>query len=89
AAIGSLRDRAFELAGDSDSEREILLSSTLLNVAERLKVCEGGDLILTDDKAPVELLGMKVIDSIIRDEIGYYKDAFKRDGIKGLIGIAS
>ncbi len=29
--------------------------------------------MLTDDKAPAELLGMKVMDGIIEDEVGYYK----------------
>lgn len=34
---------------------------------------EGGNLILTDDKAPVELLGMKMIDELISDELAWYK----------------
>ena len=46
---------------------------------------EPGNLILTDDRAPVELLGMRVIDEIIRDEIGYYKNIFKEDGISGIL----
>ena len=40
---------------------------------------------MTDDKAPVELLGMKVIDQLIRDEIGYYKEIFEKEGIRGLL----
>lgn len=39
--------------------------------------------LLTDDKAPVELLGMKVIDDIIKDELAYYKEKFRSEGIKG------
>ncbi len=45
----------------------------------------GGDHILTDDKAPVELLGMSVIDDIIEEELVYYKEKFKKEGIKGLL----
>ena len=41
--------------------------------------------VLTDDKAPVELLGMKVIDEMISDEISYYKKIFKEKGLKGLL----
>lgn len=41
--------------------------------------------ILTDDKAPVELLGMQVIDDMISDELEYYKEQFKEKGIAGLI----
>ncbi len=37
----------------------------------------GGELILTDDKAPVELLGMQVIDEMISGELAYYKEAFR------------
>lgn len=41
--------------------------------------------ILTDDKAPVELLGMQVIDQLIQDELAYYKSIFQTNGIKGLM----
>ena len=40
---------------------------------------------MTDDKAPVELLGMKQIDLIIKDEVSYYKKIYKEKGIKGLL----
>ena len=46
---------------------------------------QGGDCILTDDKAPVELLGMRVIDGLIREELGYYKKLFKEQGIQGIL----
>ena len=40
---------------------------------------------MTDDKAPVELLGMQVIDQLIQDEVAYYKDIYEREGISGLL----
>ena len=43
------------------------------------------DWVLTDDRAPVELLGMQVIDDLISQELEYYKDIVKKDGIKGLM----
>ncbi len=46
---------------------------------------QNGTLVLTDDKAPVELLGMQVIDSIIEAEVGYYKDVFRSQGIDGVM----
>ncbi|MEY8334852.1 fused MFS/spermidine synthase [Lachnospiraceae bacterium 47-T17] len=61
------------------------LSSMMGVVSDALTPYEEGDLILTDDKAPVEVLGMRVIDEIIREEIGYYKDIFKEQGIQGLL----
>ena len=39
---------------------------------------------MTDDKAPVELLGMKVIDELIRDEVAYYKRIYQDGGWKTL-----
>ena len=41
--------------------------------------------VMTDDKAPVELLGMKQIDLIIKDEVAYYKEIYRQRGISGLL----
>ena len=49
----------------------------LYAVDTKLSAYEGGELILTDDKAPVELLGMQVIDEMITEELAYYKDMFR------------
>ena len=46
---------------------------------------EPGSLILTDDQAPVELLGMQVIDDIIGGSLGYYQDILAEEGIGGLL----
>ena len=54
-------------------------------VSDGLNKYNAGSYILTDDKAPVELLGIKVIDSLIKEEAGYYKEIFKKEGIKGLV----
>ena len=51
----------------------------------RLKPYQGGGLILTDDKAPVELLGMKLIDELIADSLGYYQEIFSKEGLRGLL----
>lgn len=61
------------------------LYSLMSSVNDGLTKYEAGDLILTDDKAPVELLGMSVIDDLIQDELEYYKERFKEDGIQGLL----
>jgi protein-L-isoaspartate O-methyltransferase len=45
---------------------------------------DAGNNIMTDDKAPVELLGMRQIDSIIKDEVKYYKEIYKTQGLEGL-----
>ena len=40
---------------------------------------------MTDDKAPVELLGMQVIDELIRNEVEYYRSIFQKKGLDGLL----
>ncbi|MBP0966669.1 MAG: fused MFS/spermidine synthase, partial [Oscillospiraceae bacterium] len=62
------------------------LRDMLTQVQERLVRCEAGSRILTDDKAPVELLGMKTIDSMISEQLSYYRERFEKDGIAGIIG---
>lgn len=62
------------------------LQAMMGDVADGLCAYEGGNRILTDDKAPVELLGMRVIDEIIQDELGYYRQVFEEYGIRGILG---
>ncbi len=64
-------------------DRELL--AHLENVEEGLMQYHGGSRILTDDQAPVELLGMRVIDELIQEELGYYKELFREKGIKGVL----
>ena len=65
----------------SNEQLKCMMKSILPEITEHRK----GDYILTDDKAPVELLGMQVIDEMIEDEVSYYKKIYKEDGIEGLI----
>ncbi len=61
------------------------LKNIMINTANTATEYVAGDNIMTDDKAPVELLGMRQIDSIIKDEVAYYKNIYEHDGISGLI----
>ncbi|HNZ99976.1 fused MFS/spermidine synthase [Ruminococcus sp.] len=73
------------LSANTDALPQEDLRNMMRIVKTGLEPYKAGDHILTDDKAPVELLGMKVIDDIIQDELVYYKQAFKEKGIKGLL----
>ena len=64
---------------------DISLRYQVFTVRDSMKRYEGGSLIFTDDKAPVELLGMNVMDSMIGSELEYFKQIIKEDGIMGLI----
>ena len=44
-----------------------------------------GDRIMTDDKAPVELLSMRAIDELVSEELAYYQGILHDEGIQGLM----
>ena len=80
--MGGMPDRLYKRANSLEDDD---LRTLMLDIYERMDRYEGGELILTDDKAPVELLGMNVIDDLISKELKYYKKAFREKGIQGLI----
>ena len=67
------------------SEKDPELTAMMQKVEEGCQVYTAGDHIMTDDKAPVELLGMEVIDEMIRDEVAYYKKIYEEKGLSGLL----
>ena len=71
------------LAAETDADLIYMMSKT----DEALTEYVGGNLIFTDDKAAVELLGMQVIDELIKDEVEYYRSIYEKDGIKGLLNM--
>jgi hypothetical protein len=40
---------------------------------------------MTDDQAPVELLGMRVIDGLISEEVGFYREVYEEQGLEALL----
>ena len=61
------------------------LQNMMRRVADNSVAYATGDYLMTDDKAPVELLGMQVIDQLIQEEVAYYKDIYEEQGISGLL----
>ncbi|MBO5925932.1 MAG: fused MFS/spermidine synthase [Clostridia bacterium] len=55
------------------------------SVLNRLEAVEETNYLLTDDKAPVEVLGMKVLDEIIMEELSEVKQIIKGKNLKELI----
>ena len=70
-------------AGGQMQEGE--LAEQMQIVAGKLQPYQAGDRILTDDRAPVELLSMRAIDKLIADELGHYKKVFREKGLAGLM----
>ena len=71
-------------AENSKLEGDERLRAMMEVVEDNCVPYEAGSNIMTDDKAPVELLGMRQIDSIIKDEVKYYKEIYKTQGFEGL-----
>ncbi len=61
------------------------LAEMMETVDEQLMAYEAGEYIMTDDKAPVELLGMRDIDELIREEVALYKQIYEEQGIRGVL----
>ena len=68
-----------------NAEKDGELRSMMKSIDEKLTAYEPGEYRMTDDKAPVELLGMQVIDELIHDEVEYYRGIYEERGIEGLL----
>ena len=62
-----------------------VLAGHMEKVQSGLRPYAGGTHILTDDRAPVEVLGMRAIDGLIRTELRHYRSMFREQGISGLL----
>lgn len=84
--FASDNDRIIEnLSANTEKLSDGELKRMMEKVTANLEQYEKSDYILTDDKAPVELLGMQVIDELIKDEVAYYKTIYEEQGIQGLL----
>ena len=61
------------------------LKFLMTKISERMVTVEQTDYILTDDKAPVEMLGMKMLDKMIEEELTDIRASIKGKSIKELI----
>ncbi|MEY8391497.1 spermidine synthase [Lachnospiraceae bacterium] len=59
-----------------DALTDPALKDMMAEVSDNLTPRQPGNLILTDDKAPVEVLGMRALDEIIADELDYYRELY-------------
>lgn len=73
------------LAANIETIENQSLHDLMALVNENCIEYEQGEYLMTDDKAPVELLGMQVIDELIRDEVAQYRSVYEQEGIEGLL----
>ena len=75
--------KTFSKNVEMETDEELIAMMEL--VESHLSPYEAGDYVMTDDKAPVELLGMQVIDEVIQNEVRYYQKIYEEKGIEGLL----
>ena len=78
-------DLAENLRLQGKREKDLELRQLMEETAQRLAPYHPGPYRLTDDRAPVELLGMRTIDTLIHQELGMYRDILKEKGIRGVL----
>ncbi len=79
-------DALTNLTGQLAAVGDVRLHNFLQTNSLKLAAYTAGRLVMTDDKAPVELLGMEVIDAMISNELVYYRHRFWEYGLAGIIG---
>lgn len=76
--FSELKSRA-ETLDDED------LSRLMIHIAETWQAPALSENILTDDRAPVEMLSMRALDNIIQQNLRYYKEIYRREGLDGVL----
>ncbi len=61
------------------------LQDMMRRVSGNLVPYQAGGRVMTDDRAPVELLSMRVMDQLIGSELSYYRALYDEQGIRGLL----
>ncbi len=72
-------------ASNVSLEQNKTLANLMTKVSSNLSLYSPGDRVMTDDKAPVELLSMRAIDELVAEELAYYQGILHEEGIKGLM----
>lgn len=79
------RESSSDFLQEAENVKDQNLKNLMVKAGSNMKRYERGKYLLTDDKAPVELLGMRVIDELIQDEVGYYRRVFNEQGLDGML----
>ena len=61
------------------------LSELMLHIAKTWQEPTLGENVLTDDRAPVEMLSMRALDKIISHHLEHYKEIYRREGLDGVL----
>lgn len=81
AGVGLPAALEHDLARQTDPD----LRRFMRQISGRLTPYQAGNQVLTDDRAPVEVLGMRTLDAYIGEETEHYKGVFRTEGLSGLL----
>lgn len=79
------KDMMAEFTDNLALENNDELTGMMSMVMDNLIPYNAGEYLMTDDKAPVELLGMQAIDEIINREVSRYRNIYEEQGIEAVI----
>lgn len=74
-----------DLQARAESLDDAELAALMIHIAQNWTEPPFGENILTDDRAPVEMLSMRALDKIIQQNLQHYKEIYKRDGLDGVL----
>ncbi|MBQ9015995.1 MAG: fused MFS/spermidine synthase [Firmicutes bacterium] len=77
--------QALEEIATADPVKRARLRAFLGQIPGQLTAYEGQGHILTDDRAPVEVLSMRAIDQVIAEELAAYKEMYREEGLQGVL----
>ncbi len=77
--------KALDAVSTTDPKKRTQIKAFLSGFPARVTAYESSGHILTDDQAPVELLGMRAIDELISEELAVYREMYEEQGIRGMI----
>ena len=77
--------KAIDTLSSDDPVKKSTIKTFLMGTYAGLADYRAGRHILTDDKAPVELLGMRAIDQLVSEELAVYKEMYHEQGLQGIM----
>lgn len=77
--------KAIDTLSSDDPVKKSTIKTFLMGTYSGLADYRAGRHILTDDKAPVELLGMRAIDQLVSEELAVYKEMYHEQGLQGIM----
>lgn len=77
--------KAIDALASEDPAKKATIKPFLMTAYDGLTEYNAGGHILTDDQAPVELLGMRAIDQLVSEELAVYQEMYREQGLQGIM----